>query len=109
MLRKLVALQRMAGKNGEAAGGGSSGEGGEEGGGGGAEGEGEEGGALGTEVHIQAGCTAVVALVKDNYIYVANAGEWVGLFFFSILNPFPLGQPAKVSLGMGRGEPQVSG
>jgi hypothetical protein len=70
MLRRLVALQRMVGKNGTAG----------EGGGGVGEGTGggeEEEGSLGHEVHVQAGCTAVVALVKGSHVYVANAGRHV--------------------------------
>ncbi|KAL4452740.1 hypothetical protein ABPG75_008402 [Micractinium tetrahymenae] len=62
MLRKLVQLQRMsAGQNGNGQG----------------EGEpGAEGAAsLQPELTVQAGCTAVVALLVKDHLYVANAGD----------------------------------
>ncbi|PSC74095.1 phosphatase 2C isoform A [Micractinium conductrix] len=59
MLRKLVQLQRMAGQNGGAA----------------QEGKEGAGAGLQPEVTVQAGCTAVVALIVRDMLYVANAGD----------------------------------
>ncbi|EFN51431.1 hypothetical protein CHLNCDRAFT_59807 [Chlorella variabilis] len=73
MLRKLVHMQRMAGQQAQAAAGGN--------GGGPGQGEGANGQAaapestLQPEVTVQAGCTAVVALIMGDRLYVANAGD----------------------------------
>lgn len=80
MLRKLAQLQRMAGRQpsggnggGDAAAAGEAGAGEGSGGGGGASLDAAS--ASLAETTVQAGCTAVVALIVKDRLYVANAGD----------------------------------
>ncbi|KAI8471037.1 MAG: phosphatase 2C-like domain-containing protein [Monoraphidium minutum] len=85
MIKRVFQLKRFVGDGGGsgAGGGGEGGEGGGGAGGGGAGGSGAGGSAAGAgapaDMRIQAGCTAVVAVVKAGNLYVANAGDSRGV------------------------------